>query len=143
MRYDKNEIEIEAIKSVQNGRITEKLGVFILQRAKEIIESEYNPHHSEYRQALIDYAVMKVCEEFLERYKSGRCAANLIIGMIHSRSIDRVRATKWKDVYGENNRTYLSYIDGNGERKRSLVGSNKDENISYFVSGFSNNRRMD
>ena len=49
---------------------SEKLGVFILQRAKEIIESEYNPHHSEYRQALIDYAVMKVCEEFLERYKS-------------------------------------------------------------------------
>ena len=63
--------------------------------------------------------------------------------MIHSRSIDRVRATKWKDVYGENNRTYLSYIDSNGERKRSFIGSNKDENISYFVSGFSNNRRMD
>ena len=40
-RYDKSLIEREAIISVQQGSLTNELGIFILQRCKEIAASAF------------------------------------------------------------------------------------------------------
>lgn len=138
-RYDKEAVEKEALKSKEQGRITERLGLFIIERASEIVQSEYNPHYGEYRQAIIDHSVMYVCEQFLQRYREGGSAANLIIGMIYSSSIDRVRATSWKDVYGEKNKSYGSVISDEGKRMFKLVQTKKDDHLSAFLSGSGTN----
>ena len=115
MRYDKNQIEIEAIKSAQKGRITEPLGAFILQRALE--------------QALIDAAVMRTCEKFLIYYEEGKSAANLIISIIYSTMTNRIVSLKWKDVYGKNIKGNIVVIE-NGERVTKLIRYTKDDYLS-------------
>ena len=88
MRYDKDEIEIEAVRSVEQGRLTNKIGRFILDRSGEIANSSFkSPENPELTQALIDDAVMRCCEKFLHYYRPNESAANLIISMIFLRCI--------------------------------------------------------
>jgi len=134
-RYDKELIESEAIKSVRDGRLSEHIGQFILDRAEEISAGIFKPHSNEYHIALVDYAVMKVCEDFLDKYVEGRSAANLIISMIHSGMIDRTRATRWKDLYGELNKSHVRVVSQEGQRKSELIQVAKDDTISRLLSG--------
>jgi hypothetical protein len=134
-RYDKNLIEEEAIKSIRNGRITEPIGQFTLDRAEEISAGIFKPTSEEFHNALVDYAVLKVCEEFLDKYVEGRSAANLIISMVHSGMIDRIRAARWKDVYGELNKSHVQVVDIEGRRKSELMQTSKDDTISRVLSG--------
>ena len=130
MRYDKNQIEIEAIKSARIGRITEPLGTFILQRALEIAGSAFITNgDKELEQALIDAAVMRTCEKFLIYYEEGKSAANLIISMIYSTMTNRIVSLKWKDVYGTKIKGNIVVIE-NGERMTKLIRYTKDDYLS-------------
>lgn len=134
-RYNKEVIETEAKKSMAQGRITEPIGQFIIDRCEEISASIFSPPNQEYRQALVDYAVMHVCEKFLDKYKEGRSAANLIISMIHNAMIDRTRAAKWTDVYGQLNKEFVATVTAEGERKVVLMQTIKDDTVSRLLSG--------
>ena len=134
-RYDKELIESEAIKSLSLGKLTEPMGQFILDRAQEISAGIFKPQSIEFHNALVDYAVMKVCEEFIDKYVQGRSAADLIISMVHSGMIDRIRATRWKDVYGELNKGHVATVSIDGELKSELVQITKDDPISRVLSG--------
>ena len=131
-RYNKDVVEDEAIKSVETGRITEILGVFIMDRATEIAYAVFRlpDPRAPLIQALIDNSVMRVCEEFIERYEEGKCAANLIIGMIYSSMYNTMKATRWKDDYGQNTKQFVGVVTEDGELKRVLIKSSYDENIS-------------
>jgi len=130
MRYDKSQIEIEAITSVRIGRITEPLGVFILQRAIEVAGSAFITNgDKELEQALIDAAVMRTCEKFLDYYEEGKSGANLIITMIYSTMINRIVSLKWKDVYGANIKGNVIVIE-DGNRVTKLVKYTKDDYLS-------------
>ena len=129
MRYDKELIEDEAVRSVAAGRISEALGEFILQRSIEIAGSAFITNNPEVRQALIDAAVMRVLEKFFDYYVEGKSAANLIIGMIYSTMTNRIISLGWKDVYGENIKGYVTEIE-DGKKVKKLVRYVKDTNIS-------------
>lgn len=129
-RYNKEAIEREAIISVQQGVITNELGKFIYQRCIEISGSAFITNgDEELKQALIDEAVMRVCEKFLHYYKEGGSAANLIITMIYSTMTNKIVGLKWKDVYGQRIKGKVVCIE-NGERFTRLVKYIKDDNIS-------------
>jgi len=129
-RYNKEAIELEAICSAKEGRITEALGAFIYQRAIEVAGSAFITNgDKELKQALIDEAVMRVCEKFLYYYKEGGSAANLIITMIYSTMTNKIVGLKWKDVYGQRIKGKVVCIE-NGERLTRLVKYIKDDNIS-------------
>ena len=130
MRYDKEKIEEEAITSVHKGRITEPLGTFILQRSLEIAGSAFVTNgDKELEQALIDAAVMRTCEKFLDYYEEGKSAANLIISIIYSTMTNRIVSLKWKDVYGTNIKGNVLVIE-NGERLTKLIRYTKDDYLS-------------
>jgi hypothetical protein len=130
MRYDKSQIEEEAIASVRKGRITEPLGTFILQRSLEIAGSAFVTNgDKELEQALIDAAVMRTCEKFLDYYEEGKSAANLIISIIYSTMTNRIVSLKWKDVYGTNIKGNVLVIE-NGERLTKLIRYTKDDYLS-------------
>ena len=130
MRYDKEKIEEEAITSVRKGRITEPLGTFILQRSLEIAGSAFVTNgDKELEQALIDAAVMRTCEKFLDYYEEGKSAANLIISIIYSTMTNRIVSLKWKDVYGTNIKGNVLVIE-NGERLTKLIRYTKDDYLS-------------
>lgn len=130
MRYDKSQIETEAITSVRIGRITEPLGTFILQRSLEIAGSAFVTNgDKELEQALIDAAVMRTCEKFLDYYEEGKSAANLIISIIYSTMTNRIVSLKWKDVYGTNIKGNVLVIE-NGERLTKLIRYTKDDYLS-------------
>ncbi len=130
MRYDKEKIEEEAITSVRKGRITEPLGTFILQRSLEIAGSAFVTNgDKELEQALIDAAVMRTCEKFLDYYEEGKSAANLIISIIYSTMTNRIVSLKWKDVYGTNIKGNILVIE-NGERVTKLIRYTKDDYLS-------------
>jgi len=130
MRYDKEKIEEEAITSVRKGRITEPLGTFILQRSLEIAGSAFVTNgDKELEQALIDAAVMRTCEKFLDYYEEGKSAANLIISIIYSTMTNRIVSLKWKDVYGTNIKGNVLVIE-NGERVTKLIRYTKDDYLS-------------
>ena len=135
MRYDKKIIEEQALVSVRNGRMTDTLGQFVIDRCEEISRGIFKPHSDAYHRALVDYALMQVCEQFLDRYKEGRSAANLIISMIHSAMIDRIRAMQWKDVYGELNKSHVRVVNAEGQRKSILMQVERDDTISRVLSG--------
>lgn len=129
-RYNKEAIEREALTSVQQGVITNELGKFIYQRCIEISGSAFITNgDEELKQALIDEAVMRVCEKFLYYYKEGGSAANLIITMIYSTMTNKIVGLKWKDVYGQRIKGKVVCIE-NGERLTRLVKYIKDDNIS-------------
>jgi hypothetical protein len=111
-RYDKVIIEREAIRSAQEGRITEELGKFILQRSIEVAGSAFvTDGNDELKQSLIDAAVMRTCEKFLHYYIKNKSAANLIISIIYSTMTNKIVSLNHSDVYGQNIKGYLTYIE--------------------------------
>jgi hypothetical protein len=130
MRYDKKAVEREALLSVQQGFLTEPLGSFILQRAKEIAGSAFvTDGNNELKQALIDAAVMRTCEKFLYYYKQGKSAANLIISIIYSTMTNKIVSLNHSDVYGHNIKGYVVCIE-NGEKFTRLQRYVKDNYLS-------------
>jgi hypothetical protein len=129
-RYDKAIIEAEAILSVQQGKITEPLGAFILQRAIEIAGSAFvTDGNKELKQALIDSAVMRTCEKFLYYYEGGKSAANLIISIIYSTMTNKIVSLNHSDVYGHNIKGYIVCVE-DGERITRLKRYVKDSYLS-------------
>jgi len=130
IRYNKEAIEREAILSANQGRITEPLGAFIYQRAVEVAGSAFITNgDEELKQALVDEAIMRVCEKFLYYYVEGKSAANLIITMIYSTMTNKIVGLKWKDVYGQRIKGKIICIE-NGEKHTRLIKYIKDDNIS-------------
>jgi len=137
--YDKELLEIEAVSSSEKGRISEKLGEFILELSDFIARSHFKmDEHRELKQTLIDSAVLRVCEEFLNRFdptfKGGSSAATLIYSLIISEMRNRMKAREWKDEYGENCKSFVVMVDENGAKKRVLVKTIKDDRISEAIS---------
>ncbi len=129
-RYDKSLIETEAILSVQQGKITNELGIFILQRCKEIAASAFvTDGNNELKQALIDAAVMRTCEKFLHYYTEGKSAANLVISIIYSTMTNKIVSLNHSDVYGQNIKGYLTFIE-DGESVTKLMRYIKDDYLS-------------
>jgi len=129
-RYDKSLIEREAILSVQQGSLTNELGIFILQRCKEIASSAFvTDGNNELKQALIDAAVMRTCEKFLHYYTEGKSAANLVISIIYSTMTNKIVSLNHSDVYGQNIKGYLTYIE-DGEAVTKLMRYIKDDYLS-------------
>jgi len=129
-RYDKAIVEQEAIRSVQQGRITEELGKFILQRSIEVAGSAFvTDGNEELQQALIDAAVMRTCEKFLYYYIKNKSAANLIISIIYSTMTNKIVSLNHSDVYGQNIKGYLTYIE-DGESVTKLKRYIKDDYLS-------------
>ena len=129
-RYDKSLIEREAIISVQQGSLTNELGIFILQRCKEIAASAFvTDGNHELKQALIDAAVMRTCEKFLHYYTEGKSAANLVISIIYSTMTNKIVSLNHSDVYGQNIKGYLTYIE-DGESVTKLMRYIKDDYLS-------------
>jgi len=129
-RYDKAIIEQEAIRSVQQGRITEELGKFILQRSIEVAGSAFvTDGNEELKQALIDAAVMRTCEKFLYYYIKNKSAANLVISIIYSTMTNKIVSLNHSDVYGQNIKGYLTYIE-DGESVTKLKRYIKDDYLS-------------
>ena len=129
-RYDKSLIEREAILSVEQGSLTNELGIFILQRCKEIAASAFvTDGNNELKQALIDAAVMRTCEKFLHYYTEGKSAANLVISIIYSTMTNKIVSLNHSDVYGQNIKGYLTYIE-DGEAVTKLMRYIKDDYLS-------------
>ena len=129
-RYDKALIEEEAFKSVEQGYLTEELGAFILQRAIEISGSAFvTDGNKELKQALIDSAVMRTCEKFLHYYQSGKSAANLVISIIYSTMTNKIVSLNHSDVYGQNIKGYLVFIE-DGKPVTKLKRYIKDDYLS-------------
>lgn len=129
-RYDKSLIEREAILSVKQGSLTNDLGIFILQRCKEIAASAFvTDGNNELKQALIDAAVMRTCEKFLHYYTEGKSAANLVISIIYSTMTNKIVSLNHSDVYGQNIKGYLTYIE-DGEAVTKLMRYIKDDYLS-------------
>ena len=129
-RYDKAIIEREAIRSAQEGRITEELGKFILQRSIEVAGSAFvTDGNEELKQSLIDAAVMRTCEKFLYYYIKNKSAANLIISIIYSTMTNKIVSLNHSDVYGQNIKGYLTYIE-EGESVTKLKRYVKDDYLS-------------
>ena len=129
-RYDKALIEEEAFKSVEQGYLTEELGTFILQRAIEISGSAFvTDGNNELKQALIDSAVMRTCEKFLHYYQSGKSAANLVISIIYSTMTNKIVSLNHSDVYGQNIKGYLTFIE-DGKAVTKLKRYIKDDYLS-------------
>jgi hypothetical protein len=130
-KYDKEEIEFEAILSKEQGCLSEKLGKFTLDRANEIARSSfYTAGNDELVQALVDEGVMRVMEKFLQYYEPNKSAANLIITMIYSGMLNRITSLKWSDVYGSNTKGFVVSVDEDGNVSKSLIRYLKDDNIS-------------
>ncbi len=130
-KYDKEEIEFEAVLSKEKGCISEKLGKFTLDRANEIARSSfYTAGNEELVQALVDEGVMRVMEKFLLYYEENKSAANLIITMIYSGMLNKITSLKWSDVYGNNTKGFVVSVDEDGNVSKSLVRYLKDDNIS-------------
>jgi hypothetical protein len=130
LKYNKSEIEHEALASARQGYITEELGKFILQRSLEIAGHSFVTNgDNELKQALIDDAVMRVCEKFLEYYMEDKCAANLIISMIYSTMTNKIISLSWRDVYGQKIKGHVTIIE-DGRIKSKLVKFIKDDYLS-------------
>ena len=130
MRYDKQAVEREAILSVEKGRLTEPLGLFILQRATEIAGSAFvTDGNNELKQALVDAAVMRTCEKFLHYYEQGKSAANLVISIIYSTMTNKIVSLNHSDVYGHNIKGYVVCIE-DGEKITRLQRYIKDSYLS-------------
>tara|TARA_R100000951_G_scaffold116065_1_gene126392 strand:+ start:715 stop:1119 length:405 start_codon:yes stop_codon:yes gene_type:complete len=129
-RYDKALIEKEAIASKHQGCITNDLGKFILQRSIEVAGSAFvTDGNEELKQALIDAAVMRTCEKFLYYYTEGKSAANLVISIIYSTMTNKIVSLNHSDVYGQNIKGYLTFIE-DGKAVTKLKRYIKDDYLS-------------
>ena len=129
-KYDKQIVEAEAKKSKEQGYLTNALGKFIVSRSKEIAGYSFNTNGSrELKQALIDEAIMRVCEKFLDYYQEDKCAANLVISMIYSTMTNKIVSLNWRDMYGQRIKGHM-YVIENGVTVKKLVKYVKDDYIS-------------
>lgn len=129
-RYDKAEIEKEALISVEQGHLTEKIGRFILERSVEIAGSAFvTDGNKELNQALIDAAIMRTCEKFLYYYTEGKSAANLIISIIYSTMTNKIVSLNHSDMYGHNIKGYLTFVE-DGQSVTKLKRYTKDDYLS-------------
>jgi hypothetical protein len=116
--------------SAQQGFLTEGLGRFILQRSLEIAGHSFVTNgDAELKQSLIDDAVMRVCEKFLEYYVEDKCAANLVISMIYSTMTNKIISLNWRDVYGQKIKGHVHVVE-DGRIKSKLVKFVKDDYLS-------------
>lgn len=130
IKYDKEFVESEAVKSAQQGALTNELGKFILDRASEISNFAFVTNgNEELRQSLVDEAVMRVCLKFLDYYKEGKSAANLIISMIYSTMTNKIISLKWRDVYGQKIKGPMIMIE-EGRQVTRLVRYIRDDYLS-------------
>lgn len=110
--------------------MTELLGKFTMDRSIEIAKhSFYTRGDEELLQALVDEAIMRVCEKFLHYYTPGKSAANLIISMIYSAMYNKMTSLKWSDVYGHKMKGPMAVIE-DGVIKIRYNKYIKDDNIS-------------
>lgn len=133
--YDKSLLQQEALKSVREGRITDPLGQFVLDISEYIVMAHFSVgDQQQLRQYMVDGAVMRVCEEFLDRFdpefKGGSSAATLIYSLIKGDMLNKMKATRWKDTQGQNTNSWFYYVDANGERVKTLSKALYDEGIS-------------
>ena len=128
-RYDKSDIEAEAKISKASGVITEALGKFILDRCYDAVNTFFVVKDEELRQAMVDEAIMRICEKFLVYYEEDRSAANLVIAMAKTTMINKLKSLSWSDTYGQKVKT-RAYVFDNGEWVSKLIRSEKDDNIS-------------
>lgn len=118
------------MKSAQQGRLTNELGRFILDRASEISNFAFVTNgNEELRQSLVDEAVMRVCLKFLDYYTEGKSAANLIISMIYSTMTNKIISLKWRDVYGQKIKGPMIMIE-EGKQVTRLVRYIRDDYLS-------------
>ena len=130
IKYNKSVVEYEAMASVAKGSITNELGRFILERSEEISNHAFATNgNRELRQALVDEAVMRVCTKFLDYYKEGGSAANLIISMIYSTMTNKIKSLNWRDVYGTKIKGHMVFVE-DGVQIKKLVKYTKDDNLS-------------
>jgi hypothetical protein len=133
IKYDKQLIEIECQKAKESGRLTEPLGVFILERCNEIAGAYFETEgYEELHQALVDEAVLRICEKFLHYYKPGKSGANLIISMAISTMLNKIKSLAWSDVYGEKQKSYIEYFE-DGSWVRKLEKLKRDDNIGQLL----------
>ena len=110
--------------------MTDILGNFVMQRAKEISHYSFvTNNNEELRQSLVDDAVMRVCEKSLHYYVPGKSAANLIISIIYSTMNNKIVSLKWRDIYGQKIKGNL-YVIEDGEVKLKLVRYIRDDYTS-------------
>jgi hypothetical protein len=133
--YDKALLQEEALKSKKDGRITDTLGQFIIDISEYIVQAHLSigDNHA-LRQYMIDGAVMRVCEEFLDRFdpefKGGSSAATLIYSLVKGDMLNKMKATKWKDTQGQNVNSWFYYVDAEGKKVKALSKALYDEGIS-------------
>lgn len=133
--YDKALLQQEALKSVREGRITDPLGQFVLDISEYIVMAHFSVgDQQQLRQYMVDGAVMRVCEEFLDRFdpefKGGSSAATLIYSLIKGDMLNKMKATKWKDTQGQNTNGWFYYVDAEGKKVKTLSKALYDEGIS-------------
>jgi hypothetical protein len=133
IRYDKDAVEVQCRLSKENNRITEPLGVFILERCEEIARSYFVTNNDkELVQALVDEAVMRICDKFLVYYDEGKSGANLVISMAMSTMINKIKSLSWSDVYGEKRKSFI-YIFDDGQWSKRLLKVTRDDNLSQLL----------
>lgn len=128
-KYDKNDIEEEAKISKASGVLTEALGRYILDRCNDAVNTFFVVKDEELKQAMIDEAIMRICEKFLVYYEEERSAANLVIAMAKTTMINKLKSLSWSDTYGQKIKT-RAYVFDDGEWVNKLIRSEKDDNIS-------------
>ena len=72
---------------------------------------------------------MRVCYKFLDYYKKGGSAANLIISMIYSTMTNKIVSLKWRDVYGQRIKGPICVIE-DGVQVNRLVRYVRDDYLS-------------
>tara|TARA_R110000868_G_scaffold58726_1_gene180935 strand:+ start:2233 stop:2649 length:417 start_codon:yes stop_codon:yes gene_type:complete len=133
IKYDKELIEQQCLRSKEIGRITEPLGVFILARCNDIAGAYFETEGSkELHQALVDEAVLRICEKFLYYYREGGSGANLIISMAISTMLNKIKSLAWADLYGEKQKSYVDYFE-DGTWVRKLEKLKRDDNIGQLL----------
>lgn len=128
-KYDKSDIEEEAKISKASGVLTEALGRYILDRCNDAVNTFFVVRDEELKQAMIDEAIMRICEKFLVYYEEERSAANLVIAMAKTTMINKLKSLSWSDTYGQKIKT-RAYVFDDGEWVNKLIRSEKDDNIS-------------
>jgi len=121
-KFDKDFINEQARISVEQGRFTEPLGSFTLEAANSYIRGRWVTLQENWISGMIDASVMRVLEEFLFRYNPDKGAASsLIIGLISSAALNKLKSYNWKDELGENNKTFIQVVDEQGVTEKVLV----------------------
>jgi hypothetical protein len=121
-KFDKDFINEQARISVEQGRFTEPLGRFTLEAANSYIRGRWPTLRDNWRNGMIDAAVMRVLEEFIKRYRPEKGAASsLIIGLISSAALNQLKSYNWKDELGGNNKTFVNIINKEGKNEVKLV----------------------